>query len=721
VAKNPSADAPSFDAPSDATSLAVEHARAILRIIWKRRWSALSFLLIVMTVVAVYTFSQKPTYKATAVIRINKDDLKVLSFESFVIPDESTDELIKTEVEVIRSRNLAEKVAQALNLGADADFQRELQPGFPRSLIAHFSETPGPDDINEDDRKESVVKSLLDMLDLDPVRGSRLVKLSVVAHNSKLAAEIANTWAEIYIRNCVDMKMQASRTAGVIIDKQVSEQQAHLEDIERKLHASTKHLGLHSFEDMKANNAQRVTELNTMITEAEADRIRKRVTYDSMKSDPLGSSIGITDVVVQKLREEVAKLEGEYSTLLKTFKPQYPDCIRLQARIGQLRRSIDEQAQKWVRVSETECRASEQRVAALRKELEIQQQEAMRLQDAAVDYNILKRELESSTQHYQALLARSKEAVASTQIKASKVSVVDAAKMSRYAYRPRVALNLLLALIVGTVVGCGACVMLDMMDNSIRTAEDVEKELGESLLGMVPEIEEDDEIGENRDLISHLDSKSTASEAYRAIRTSLAFSSPQGEVKNIVISSAMPGEGKTITAINIATVLGQGGEKVLLVDADMRRPRLHRSLHLPNNRGLSTYLVNKCRLGDIVMPSCIPNVDVIVSGPTPPNPSELLNSDRMTQLLEECRKRYDRVLIDTPPVMAVTDSRLAAAKADGLIHVIQAGKTDKRCAKLAKKHFDTVGARVIGAVLNNVESEHGDSSYYYYYHRTYSN
>jgi len=225
---------------------------------------------------------------------------------------------------------------------------------------------------------------------------------------------------------------------------------------------------------------------------------------------------------------------------------------------------------------------------------------------------------------------------------------------------------------------------------------------------------------DNKDLICHLDTKSTISEAYRTIRTSLAFASAKGEARNIVISSAMPGEGKTITAINIATVLGQMGENVLLIDADMRRPRLHRSLRVPNNRGLSTYLVGRCDLPDVVVPTCIPNVDVIVSGPMPPNPSELINSDRMSQLMAECKKTYDRVIIDTPPVMAVTDSRLAAAKADGLIHVIHAGRTDKKCARLAKRHFDSVGANVIGAVLNNVESDH-EGSYYYYYRRTYEN
>ena len=705
----------------NAASSAIQQVHAMARMIWKRRWSALTFLLLVMTIVSVYTFSEKPVYKATTLLRINKDDMKVLSIQEFVATDETTDELIKTEVEVLHSRELAAKVANVLNLAADADFQRELQPGFPHSLLGLLGANPAREQLTDEQRCDAVAARLLKMLDVDPVRGSRLVKLSIFAHSNKLAAEIANTWADIYIRKGVERKMESSRLAAQMLGKEIDEQKTRVEEAERKLHSYTKDRGIFSFDDMKAGINQRLTELNTMLMEAGADRIRKQVAYEAVQADPVNSRSAIDDPVGQRLGEEIVKLEAEYSDLLKAFKPEYPDCVRLRARIDQMKQAQREQAERYIEAARADYLASEQHVMALKSELTTREQEATKLQDAAVDYNVLKRELDTSDEHLESLLARSKEAISSMQIRASKVSVEDPARMSMSPYSPRQALNLSLALLIGTLLACGSCIMFEYMDNTVRTAEDVERDVGETLLGLVPEIEEEDEIGsDNKDLVCHLDAKSTVSEAYRTIRTSLEFASAKGEAKNIVISSAMPGEGKTITAINIATVLGQMGENVLLIDADMRRPRLHRTMRLPNNRGLSTYLVGRCDLHDIVVPSCLPNVDVILSGPTPPNPSELINSDRMTQLLEECRKRYDRVIIDTPPVMAVTDSRLAAAKADGIIHVIHAGKTDKNCARLAKKHFDSVGANVIGAVLNNVESDHEDS-YYYYYHRTYEN
>jgi len=671
-----------------------------------------------MTVVSIYTFAKAPVYRATALLRINKDDVKVLSFEEFVASDESTDELIKTELEVIRSRALAERVATVLNLSADASFQKELEPGIAGRLVSAVRGTSAADDTDTGDerRRNAVVASLLNMIEITPVRGSRLVKLSVVAHSSPLAAEIANTWAELYIKKGIEQKTATSRMASQELTQQIDQQKECVESVEKKLHAYSRRHGIYSYDDMKSDINQRLSELNSMLTNAESELIRKRVAWASMQKDPLGAEVAIKDPVVQKLREHVATLEGQYSDLLKTFKPEYPECLRLRARIDQVSKGIEQQTKKWLSAAETEYASAQEQVRSLQAQIETIQAQAMKMQDTAVDYKTLERELTSSTEHYQMLLARRKEALSSMQIKASKVSVIDPAKAASSPHSPRPALNLMLALVLGTTLACATALLLEYTDNSVRTSEDVERDIGEALLGMVPEIEEDDEIGsENRDLISHLDGHSTISEAYRTIRTSLAFSSRDGETKNIVVSSAVPGEGKTITAINIATVLGQVGERVLLIDADMRRPRLHRSLHLPNERGLSTVLVGRCEMDDAVMPTCLPNVEIIVSGPTPPNPSELINSDRMTQLLQECRNRYDRVIIDTPPAMAVTDSRLTAAKADGLIHVIRAGKTEKRCVKMAKKYFDSSGTRVIGAVLNDVAPQSGDRDHYYYY------
>jgi len=703
---------------------AILQLRSALGIIWKRRWSCFTFLLIVITVVSIYTFGKEPIYKATALLRINKDDLKVFSFEEFVASDESTDELIKTEVEVIRSRALAEKVATVLNLAADANFQKELRPGPIGSVMAMLRGKSAENaDLSDERRRAAVAARLLEMIDISPIRGSRLVRLSVFARSAPLAAEIANTWSELYIKQGIEQKMAASRLASQELAEQIERQKEHVESVEKKLYAYSREHGIYSYDDMKENLEQRLSELNSLLTKAEADLIRKRVALTSMQADPLGSEVAIKDPVVQKLREQVANLESEYSDLLKTFKPEYPECIRLRARIEEISKSIQQQTRKWLSAAATDYAAAQEQVRSLQDEIEKLQAQTMAMQDAAVDYKTLERELKSSTEHYQALLARRKEALSSMQIRASKVNVVDRAKVPAAPHSPRPALNLILALVLGTSLACAVSLLLEYTDNSVRTADDVEHEIGEALLGVVPEIEEDDELGyENRDLISHLDGKSTVSEAYRTIRTSLAFSSREGETKNIVISSAVPGEGKTITAINIATVLGQAGEQVLLIDADMRRPRLHRSLHLPNDRGLSTLLVGRCGLDDVIMPTCLPNVDIIVSGPTPSNPSELLSDDRMTELLQECRKRYDRVIIDTPPAMAVTDCRLTAAKADGLIHVIRAGKTEKRCVKMAKKHFEGAGTRVIGAVLNDVAPQSGHHEhYYYYYYSPYTN
>jgi len=695
-------------------ALAMQQLRNIAGIICKRRWSIITFVLIVMTVVSVYSFSARPVYKASTLVRINRDELKVMSFQEFVTADESTDELIGTETEIIGSRQLAERVATTLNLAADPVFRGELRPGLPGRIAGKLRLGSAETEADSEAREtHAIINRLLDMLSIDAIRGSRLVRINIAAHDPKLAAEIANMWTEAYVRLSIDYKVEASRSAGQMLTRQIDEQKAALEEIEKKLHEYTRGQGIFSYEVMRDNTHQRIAELNSMLTNAEAQRIKNYINYQAIKTSPLASEVAVKDPLVQKLREEIARLEGEYSDMLNVFKPDYPDCIRLRSRIEQIDAAVQQQTRKYVETAEAEYLGSEQQIAALEAELQQLQQQAMFLQDVAVDYNSLYRELQTNSGHYEALLARRKEALSATQIRASKISVVDLATVPVSPHSPNKALNLSLALILGLLAACTGSVVKEYMDNSVRSAEDVEHDVGEHLLGIVPEIEEDNEIGpENRDLISHLDSKSAVSEAYRTIRTSLAFSCSQRDTRNIVISSAMPGEGKTLTAINIAIVLGQVGERVLLVDADMRRPRLHTSLQVPNVRGLSTYLAGYCQLDDLIRPTRLPNVDLITAGPTPPNPSELINSKRMTELLAQCKTRYDRVIIDTPPVMAVTDSRLAATKADGLIQVIHAGKTNKQCARLARKHFDSVGAHVIGAVLNNVHSENGRKYHY---------
>ena len=238
------ADSLSLQQESDTVSSAMQQLHGLAGMIWKRRWSALTFLLLVVTIVSVYTFSEKPVYKASTLLRINKDDLKVLSMQEFVAADETTDELIRTEVEVLYSHDLAEKVADVLNLAADADFQRELQPRFPYSMVAQLPGRGTRTELTDEQRREAVVERLLAMLDVDPIRGSRLVRLSIYSRSNKLAAEIANTWADIYIRKSADKKLDASRFAGQMLDKQIAEQKAHVEEVERKLHAYTREQGI---------------------------------------------------------------------------------------------------------------------------------------------------------------------------------------------------------------------------------------------------------------------------------------------------------------------------------------------------------------------------------------------------------------------------------------------------------------------------------------------
>jgi capsular exopolysaccharide synthesis family protein len=312
-------------------------------------------------------------------------------------------------------------------------------------------------------------------------------------------------------------------------------------------------------------------------------------------------------------------------------------------------------------------------------------------------------------------MQRRKELESSSQMDIGTVQIVDRAEIPTVPVRPRKMLNLLLAAALSLLCSIGLAFFLEYMDDSIRSHEDIERYVKLPLLGVIPAMKADGTTLEEKDRLSHLKPRSAISEAFRDVRTSLVYSAPNQESRAYVVTSAGPQEGKTTASTNLAIALANSGKKVLLVDSDLRKPRIHKTFGVDGGRGLTNCLVGQNSLQECVVQTEIENLSIMPSGPIPPNPAELLGSRKMKELISELKKAYDTVIFDSPPVVVVTDAAVLAAECDGAIQVIWAGHTSRKLVELGKEKVEAIGARITGVILNNVRSSH--SGYYYYYPR----
>ena len=412
--------------------------------------------------------------------------------------------------------------------------------------------------------------------------------------------------------------------------------------------------------------------------------------------------------------------------LLENYKPDYPEMKRLKNQMETIQKRLDAEIHQIIAGIKMEYDSSLRKESLLRKAFEEQKAKAMEMKQKAIQYNILKREADTNKELYKGLLQRMKEAGVSAAITASNIQVLDQAEPPARPHRPNKQLNLLLAAVIGLFLGVGMAFFFEYLDNTVKTPDDVEEMVGLPSFGMVPEISQERRnllaAGKSYpvELITHGHPKSMLSEAYRNIRTSILLSFSEKPPKIIVVSSPNPAEGKTTTAINTAIALSQTGGRVILIDADMRKPRIHNIFAKDNGIGLSSFLSGNIQLESIIRSSKIPNLSYIPSGPIPPNPSELLGSTLFKNMIQSLGNQFDQILLDSPPVLGFADSTILSTLVDGVILVVVGGKTPKENLQRAKEMLFQVDARILGVVINRVDirrSVYG--SYYHRYHYYY--
>jgi capsular exopolysaccharide synthesis family protein len=478
---------------------------------------------------------------------------------------------------------------------------------------------------------------------------------------------------------------------------------------------------------------QKLGELNHELTLAESERIARESQFQLAQSRRLDDLPAVAqNGFVQQLQQRLAQLQNDYVDTRTAFGPRYPKVQRLERQIEEVQRQLEREKNQVANRIESEYQGAVKREQLLRKALGAQKAVANVMNAKLVDYSLLKREYETNKQLYESLLQRLKEAGVSAGLRSSNIHVVDRARPPLAPVRPRRALNILLSLVVGVVVGGVLALFNEYLDNSVKVPEDVEHLVNLPALGIIPSTQSIN--GASRrglpgtrskekfsELATIVQPHSVVSEAYRALRTSILLSTSKHPPRTILITSGQPREGKTTTALNLAITLAQRGDRVVLIDSDLRRPRIHRAFRLSNDTGLSTYLAGTTLLAELPRAvHDIPNLFVITSGPTPPNPAELLSSGPMETLFAELRRQFDFVVMDSPPAITVADSMILAAQADGVILVLHGGVTTRESLRHVHKLMASVNARTVGAVLNNVDIRSVDYQYYYtYYYRDY--
>jgi polysaccharide biosynthesis transport protein len=714
------------------------HLSHYWNVIYKRWKVALSIVAVVMLGTFLASTFAKPLYRSVIQIQIERENQNQLTVDDLFGIAASDQEFLQTQYVLLKSRGLAERVIDDQKLLSDPDFYPAGIGGKSAAQIAQA--------------RQSMVASLIAQIDVVPVRNTSLVEVGCIARTPRLAQKIAEGVGDSYIRLNNEQKFESVRQASDFLDRQIAQLRADIEVTRRQIQQFGETKGILSNADASNIPFQRLMKLTADLQNATNLRLEKQNAYNSI-SNANPESVTGGDPLVSQLTEEESRKQREYNQELTIFKPDYPQVVALKSSIEKTHQS------RMAAISSAVARARDAAhrdfVAAQQSEEQMyaatsaQKRETMTLNATAAGLGDLTRTLESKQSLLDTIQKRQNETEVTARLRGSASSTnihfVDHAPLPTARFNVTMKKNLQSAFPLGVVLGLAAIFFLEYMDRSIKTPEELERVTKFASLGVIPAagstgraadgsgsygisygrgtaklrpVVETGEIQSGIDLLPHSDSRSAIAEAYRAFRTSLLLASASSP-KVIVISSTFAREGKTTTSVNLATVLAQMGKPVLLIDADLRRPRLQKVFRGKMNLGLVNYLAANIPLDDVIQETQVPNLSVILSGPTPPNPSELLGSDRMKHLIHEIRARFAFVIFDSPPVMAVTDSIVLAANADGVVLCVHGGQTPRDIVQRAAERLRQSNIPVLGALLNNLDmQQYGYSfkkSYYDYY------
>lgn len=681
-------------APSDSDNQARSRVSEVLTALRKRRLLILITAGLFIFAALIVTVLTTPIYEAEATIVINREE------ESNVVDGSGTtpvfvgdSQYIATQIGLMESRSLSERVARRVDLIG--------QPGYGNSV-------------------ESAAAGVRARMDVIPPVEGRLVDIRYQSENPELAAQAANAIAQEFITSNIERQFSDTSYARDFLEERIAATKDRLESAERQLANYARAAGIinlatgedaGSASSTVANSAaaNELRSLSEALSEAETEAATLGAIAAQARNGPVGATVA--DPTIQSLRQQRARLEAEYQDRLSVFKPDYPPMQQLQTQIDQIDRSIQRESNAVSAAAQNDYRAAEARAAELRNKVEGLKSELLTLNDRAIQYGILKREVDTTQVVYDSLLQRYKEITVENGIGSNQISIIDRAEVPGSPVKPNPILNLMAALILGLGVGVLTALILEFLDDVIRQPSDIIEKLRLNLIGVVPAAKSAENIEGQIAVAS-----SELAEAYASARTSVLFAAQKQDLRSFLLTSTRANEGKSTSAMALASQFARAGFRTLLIDSDMRKPSRFTE---EGNPGLSDLLIGNRTMEQVTEPAHTENLSIIGSGEQPANPAELLTSNAMREVMQKARENYEYVIIDSPPVMGLADAPLLASMADGVVFVIESEGARTGIVRGALERLRLAGANVMGGLLTKQRLDQSDYGYGYGYSYSY--
>ena len=692
--------------------------REYLRIFIKRKWLILGVVVAFGVLGSVRTLMETPLYTSSVRLQIDRTVSKPLEKGDVTESAGQDADFLRTQYELLQSRALAERVASALRLGEDADFFKPRTFSFMGAIkgLIFPSKPADPNSINKAAMEKWAAGIVMGNRAVRPVPGSRLVDVTYTDPSPQRSQRIAEAYAEAFIASNLDKRFQANTYAKAFLEDQIKQLKIRLEESERALLSFAQSEQIVVVTEKSSIAETNLAAANAALGGLISERVKNEQLWKQVDtSDAINLPQLLTNGVIDGLRSRRNALVTEYQEKLETFQPSYPAMVQITNKI----KEIDRQLATEVRTIKAALRAAYE--TSLNQENEMKSRidtlraEVLDLQKRSIQYNILKREVDTNRSLYESLLQRFKEVDIAGGAGTNNVFIVDKAEVPGGPSSPNLSRALTMALMLGLGVALGSAYLLERLDDTIRSGEESERATGLPTLGLIPRIRE--EASPEKELA---DPRSPLAEAYRSLCTALQFATESGLPRSLFLTSASPSEGKSITALAIARHFALMGMKVLLVDADLRNPSLHKKLGLLNDAGLSNYLTGKSTPPEVFQHTSIETLDFIASGPLPPNAADLLSGTRLMSLISVGLEVFDLIIIDGPPVMELADAQLLATTTSATVYVIAAGQVRTSIIKNRLRRLLLARAPVIGTVVTKFDAKSAGYGYGYGYSYDYA-